>query len=156
LTDLSSKNVFYVDGVGDVSYQGTLTHLTITRHGRSLRTFAATDVTPSVETTGSGTLVNGIATIAFDPAFADTIDDAHYHVMLTPDGDTRGLFVARKDPAGFVVREVQGGRGSFAFDYHVYATDMSVNSTPALRAPHAPVVHISPAGPPKAPIKAAL
>jgi hypothetical protein len=67
-------------------------------------------------------LINGVAMVALDAAFAQTIDPrVPYHVMLTPDGDTRGLFVASKGPNGFVVREVQGGRGSLTFDYHIYA-----------------------------------
>ena len=45
-----------------------------------------------------------------------------YHVALTPDGDTLGLYVAGKTGSAFVVREVQDGRDSLAFDYHVYGT----------------------------------
>ncbi len=140
-TDSSGNNLFYVDGGGNVSYHGSLSHFAITRHGRLVRAYAPSNPAPSIETTGSATLVNGSAAIAFDPGFADTIDGTRYQVMLTPDGDTRGLYVARKEPNGFVVREVQGGRGSFAFDYHVYAADVSVQPALVQRAPHAPVVH---------------
>src|SRR5262249_41115941 len=91
-----------------------------------------------------------IATVSLNPTFARAID-AHqaYQVMLTPDGDTRGLFVASKSPNGFVVREVQGGRGTLDFDYHIYAvafgqagqhmTEMT-RSQAAQVMPHAPAV----------------
>jgi hypothetical protein len=69
--------------------------------------------------------------------------------MLTPDGDTRGLYVARKSATSFVVREVQGGQGTLAFDYHIYAaglgqagermTEMSPSQA-AMRMPHAPYI----------------
>jgi hypothetical protein len=42
--------------------------------------------------------------------------------MLTPDGDTRACSSQAKALRVFVVREVQGGRGNLAFDYHIYAT----------------------------------
>ncbi|HTU81261.1 MAG TPA: hypothetical protein VMF61_03975 [Candidatus Acidoferrales bacterium] len=150
-TDQSGNNLFYVDGSGNVAYHGELSHFAVTPRGRSIRTFTTTNESPTIETTGSGMLVNGVAAIAFDPAFADSIGGARYHVLLTPDGDTRGLFVARKDSGGFVVREVQGGRGSFAFDYHVYATDASVAAATAPRTPRAPLTHAGRPKPPEVP-----
>ena len=84
--------------------------------------FTAKTTTPTVEDNGTGHLVGGIATISLEPAFEHSIDTRQtYQVMLTPDGDTKGLFVANKTANGFVVREVQGGRGSLDFDYHIYA-----------------------------------
>lgn len=118
-----ANNLFYVDGSGNVSYHGGLFHFASTRSGKTAITYGATTAAPSVEDTGSGQMINGVALVSLDPAFAQTIDPRTiYHVMLTPDGDTRGLYVASKGPTGFVVREVQGGRGSLTFDYHIYAT----------------------------------
>jgi hypothetical protein len=45
-----------------------------------------------------------------------------YHVFITPDGDTRGLYVATKTAEGFIVRETQGGRGTLSFDYRIVAS----------------------------------
>ncbi len=153
-TDNSGNNLFWVDGSGNVNYHGGLFHFAATRTGKTAVTYGATTAVPSVEDTGSGQLVNGVAMVSLDPAFAQTIDPrAIYHVMLTPDGDTRGLYVASKGPSGFVVREVQGGRGSLAFDYHIYATAlghagerMTVMSDAQTRAmaPKAPLVSARP------------
>jgi hypothetical protein len=123
LTDLIGNNLFYVDGAGNVFAHGTYHNFTITRTGKMASAYGSQATSPTIEDTGSAQLVNGLAYVALDPAFAQTIDPrVAYHVLLTPDGDTRGLFVASKGPNGFVVREVQGGRSSLTFDYHLYAS----------------------------------
>lgn len=122
LTDQDGNNLFWVDGAGDVFYRGSLNSFARTRFGDLANAYEAKSASPMVEDTGSAQLVNGAVVVNLDPAFAQTIDVHHaYRVMLTPDGDTRGLFVASKSPTSFVVREVQGGHGSLNFDYHIYA-----------------------------------
>lgn len=60
--------------------------------------------------------------VRFDSALANVIDIRQgYQVFLTYDGETRGLFVARKYEGGFIVREVEHGRSSIEFDYRVVA-----------------------------------
>lgn len=121
-TGPSGNNLFYVDGAGNVFAHGTYGNFAVTRNGKVAITYGATTASPIVEDTGSAQLINGMAVVNLDSAFAQTIDPrTPYHVLLTPDGDTRGLFVANKGPSAFVVREVQGGHGSFTFDYHIYA-----------------------------------
>ena len=51
-----------------------------------------------------------------------------YFVTLTPEGDCRGLYVAQRDAARFVVRELQGGRSSIAFTYRIVAKPLGNNS----------------------------
>jgi len=123
LTDTGANDLFYVDGSGNVFYHGSLNSFAVTRTGSVATAYSAKTTSPAVEDTGSGQLINGVGVVALDSAFAQTIDPrTPYQVMLTPDGDTRGLFVASKGLNGFVVREVQGGRSSLMFDYHIYAT----------------------------------
>ena len=106
---------------------------------------------------GKGKLTYGPFLVLYlqpQPEFGGT-----YQVMLTPDGDTRGLYVASKTATAFVVREVEGGRGSFDFDYHIYATTlgharerMALVSGAAPAGPRAPMVRsdaIKPALPAK-------
>ena len=121
-TDQNGNDLFYVDGAGNLFIHGTYNTFIATRGGFVAAAYGSKSTSPTVEDTGSAQLVNGAATVPLDSAFAQTIDPrTPYHVMLTPDGDTRGLFVASKGPNGFVVREVQGGHNSLAFDYHIYA-----------------------------------
>lgn len=46
---------------------------------------------------------------------------ADYHVFPVPDGDCRGLYVAEKTTAGFVVRELGGGTSNVPFEYRIIA-----------------------------------
>jgi hypothetical protein len=67
-------------------------------------------------------LHHGTATIVIDPAFAETVSDsAGYHVFLTPNGDSKGLYVIAKTAAGFEVRESGGGTSTLVFDYRIVA-----------------------------------
>lgn len=124
LTDAAGNDLFFVNGNGDVFYHGTLNNFARTSRGSVALAYSSKTTSPTVEDTGSGQLAEGVAYIRLDPAFAQTIDQrTAYRVVVTPDGDTRGLFVAAKNPNGFVVREVQGGHASISFDYHIYASE---------------------------------
>ncbi|HXW75833.1 MAG TPA: hypothetical protein VEJ20_00320, partial [Candidatus Eremiobacteraceae bacterium] len=71
---------------------------------------------------GEAQLVDGAATVALDPAFAKSISDRQpYLVFVTPDGPSRGLYVAQKSLEGFTVRENPGGTSTIAFDYRIVA-----------------------------------
>jgi hypothetical protein len=140
-TDASGNDLFYVDGKGNVFYHGTIGTFAAARNGLAATAYGTNAASPSVEDTGSARLRNGSATVPLDPVFAQTIDPQRpYHVLLTPDGDTRGLFVASKGRGAFVVREVQGGHGSFDFDYHIYATPLGRANVRMTFAPHAALV----------------
>lgn len=84
--------------------------------------FGARSTRATLEDTGTARLVGGEGTVRFDPALAGAIDPSRgYQVFLTPDGDTRGLYVSAKFEGGFVVRETERGRSSLYFDYRVVA-----------------------------------
>jgi hypothetical protein len=71
---------------------------------------------------GSGQLSNGAVSITLEPTFRQTVNtDTDYHVFLTPNGDSRGLYIAQKTPTTFEVREQGGGTSSVAFDYRIVA-----------------------------------
>jgi hypothetical protein len=115
--------VFTVDDSGNVTLRGNLLKLLPVAGGASASGYAPSATRPSVEDTGTVRLVNGQAIVRLDPTFARTIDASRpYQVFLTPGADTRGLYVSNKGASSFVVREMQGGHGTFEFDYHIYAT----------------------------------
>jgi len=71
---------------------------------------------------GSAQLHNGVAEVALLPSFLDTVEiHSGYHVFLTPNGDSRGLYVAQKTADGFEVREHGGGKSNISFDYRLVA-----------------------------------
>ena len=76
----------------------------------------------TIEDTGTARLTGGVGAVHLEPDFASTLDTSKgYQVFLTPDGDTRGLYVAAKYQGGFIVREAEHGRSSVYFDYRVVA-----------------------------------
>ena len=120
--DPSHDVLFDVDGQGNVTYRGTLKPSARTRSGYSATAYGAKTTAPTIEDTGTGHLIDGTAMVPLDAVFATTIDaTSPYRVLITPDGDSRGLYVATKSPAGFVVRESQGGRSTMDFDYRIVA-----------------------------------
>lgn len=148
-TDSSGNNLFYVTGTGDVYYHGGIHTFAGTSSGAQALAYSPQSTRPAIEDTGTARLVDGRAAVTLDSTFARTIDTQRiYQVFLTPGGDTRGLYVANKSPSQFVVREVQGGRGSFSFDYHIYAvavgkaaermTLVQPNARPVTAASHRP------------------
>ncbi len=123
LSNGSGTTIFYVDSAGDVFYHGGLHTLARTASGANVTSFTAKMTSPTVEDTGTAQLVGGVAAVRLDQTFAASIDPTlSYRVFLTPNGDTRGLFVPTKSAAGFIVREAQGGHSTVSFDYRIVAT----------------------------------
>lgn len=122
INNSTGEYVFFVNGVGDLTYTGTLTNVVRATGGSRVASYSSRSAAPTIEDNGSAQLVGGFAAVRLDPTFAATIDPrVVYHVIITPDGDTRGLYVAAKTPSGFTVRESQGGRSTVSFDYRVVA-----------------------------------
>jgi|GEM_PF-868098 len=136
-TDDSQESVFRVtngDGMtmcfmqenGNLTCAGTIS-------GDTLRTTAEVDgdtrafygvQSPQawIEDFGTAQLRRGTVFVPLETLFAKAIDaGGAYHVFLTPLGDTQGLYVARKTPTGFEVREQGGGTSNIAFDYRIVA-----------------------------------
>ena len=70
---------------------------------------------------GKGTLVDGKASITLDPDFVAIVKDSDYHIFMTPNGDSKGLYVECQTPEGFQVSEQQGGTSNVGFSYRVVA-----------------------------------
>jgi hypothetical protein len=89
--------------------------------------FAPREAQPMAEDVGEAMLVAGRAEVKLERAFANAIDARRpYLVTLTPEGDSRGLFVAERNARGFIVREAQGGRSQLPFAYRISAKPFGV------------------------------
>jgi hypothetical protein len=149
LTNASGGNLFYVDGSGNVYYHGSLQ--SFVERAPGVRLYNPRSMTPAIEETGTAHLGFGRANVYFSANFARAIDARRgYQVFLTPDGDTRGLYVQGKYARGFIVHEVGGGRGSFDFDYRVYARGTEPEAAQA--EPNARSIVSTPAEPPAFPV----
>jgi hypothetical protein len=120
------KEVFSVDVNGNLQISGNLT-VTGTKSstarlkdGREVALYAVESPENWFEDFGSGEMNNGAAWVPLEASFAEATNAAvNYHVFLTANGDSSGLYVSRKTPAGFEVREHGGGASNVTFDYRI-------------------------------------
>jgi hypothetical protein len=90
--------------------------------GKHVTSYVPRESQPTEEDFGEAQLVNGSAYVALDSTFASVIQrHMNYLVFITPEGDSRGLYVTQKSSAGFGVRENLGGRSTLTFDYRIVA-----------------------------------
>lgn len=89
--------------------------------GTLRRVYCQESPEPWFEDFGAGQLAAGRAAVRLDPDFTAIVKSDEYGVFLTPEGDCKGLYVTAKTPAGFDVREQQGGTSSIPFRFRVVA-----------------------------------
>jgi len=137
---------FYTDSSGDGVFDGAVYAAGFeydVRNSQGTRVGASVALAPrtTIEDSGTARMTDGLGVVRFDPAFAHTLDlRSGYQVFLTPDGDTRGLYVAQKYEGGFVVRENEHGRSSVDFDYRILAHPIGTSEArlPALNLKRPP------------------
>ena len=97
---------------------------------RRVKTYAPREALPTTEDVGEAQLVDGRASVTLEHAFANVIDRAAgYVVLITPEGNNRGLYVAKRDATTFEVREAEGGRSTIAFAYRIVAHPYGVQAS---------------------------
>jgi hypothetical protein len=77
---------------------------------------------------GRAEVVQGHARVELDGDFAALIDADDYHVYLTAEGDSNGLYVSSRTPREFEVREQGNGASKLPFSYRVVARRKDVQS----------------------------
>jgi hypothetical protein len=83
-----------------------------------------------VEDVGRAQLRDGVARVEIDPDFAAVSglsDD--YHVFLTAEGPSNGLYVTNRTPSGFEVREQAEGNAEISFSYRIMTPRTDVRTT---------------------------
>jgi hypothetical protein len=134
-------------GNGDMTCTGQLKSLATTG-ARIVETYAMQSPENWMEDFGSGTLNSGITTVSIDAAFAETVSgNEGYHVFLTPQGDSKGLYVTNRTATSFEVHESGGGTSTISFDYRIVAkrrgfeTQRMVDVTDAMSVVKARNIH---------------
>jgi hypothetical protein len=102
---------------------------------------------------GGGSLSAGRAVVALDADFATTVQPDSYHVFLTAQGPSNGLYVSTKSATGFTVQEQGSGTSNVAFSYRVVGKRKDATGTRLERIAPLPTPPTSPA-PPTMPIPA--
>ncbi len=119
------NDVFTVSEAGNMWAAGPKSALVETTHHGQRLLYAVESPEIWFEDLGSGLLMDGEATVAFDPVFAETVNlEKDYHVFVTPlCQEPALLFVTAKSAAGFTVRGVtlNGKPSQCGFDYRVVA-----------------------------------
>jgi hypothetical protein len=93
-------------------------HLQKNREGnnRVLYTNVSTDVT--VQTSGTATLSDGMASISFDLVFADIVSSEEPVVVtVTPMGESNGVYLSNVTSTGFTVVENNAGKSNVTINY---------------------------------------
>lgn len=124
---LPSSNLFLLaDCAGNITIEGTVTTgsppliRTKTIDRGDVAAYSPREASQTIEDYGRAQLRAGVALVPLDRDFATAIDAAAtYLVLITPEGDSHGLYVAKKTADAFEVREAQGGRSSIAFSYRI-------------------------------------
>jgi len=121
---------FYTDNFGDTTAIGTKSAAVPLTDGKMVKVFSMESPEVWFEDFGAGKVNGGVATIALDQRFLQTVDmKSGYHVFLTPKGDCKGLYVANESAKGFEVREMGGGSSVVDFDYRIVAHRAGYNKT---------------------------
>jgi len=112
-----------IDGAANFSCTGTKSAVVPLKDGaRKVALYAVEAPENWFEDFGSGQLSNGVARILLEPTYAQTVNTGmEYHVFLTPNGESEGLYVTNKAAQGFEVHESHGGHSNIAFDYRIVA-----------------------------------
>ena len=120
-------NVFYPDSGGlrvvgqIVKSEGEYSELLPHPDGSQRLLYAPLSPESWYEDYGRAQLVEGRVEVELDTDFVTVlgIEDGEYHVFLTPEGDTQGLYVESRSAKSFIVREQQAGTSNTTFSYRV-------------------------------------
>jgi hypothetical protein len=109
-----------IDTSGDLSCTGTGGAVVSLPDNRWVSLYSVESPGNWFEDFGSGTLANGAAVVNLEPTFAQTVNTkTEYHVFITPNGESEGLYVVNKTAGGFEVHEQHGGHSNIGFDYRI-------------------------------------
>jgi hypothetical protein len=118
-----------VFGFGNIGASGVIAGGQVVKDDRVVSLYAMQSPENWFEDFGSGKLKDGVAAIELDATFVQTVNTGiEYHVFLTPNGDSKGLYVGQKTGTSFEVREQGGGTSNVAFDYRIVAKRRGLES----------------------------
>ena len=78
---------------------------------------------------GRARLIRGKASVRLDRTFAQVVRTGDYHVFLSPEGLSHGLYVSRQTRGGFEVREQHKGTSTVRFSYRIVARRKDIDVT---------------------------
>jgi hypothetical protein len=123
--------IFTLDSYGNINLDGTIYTNGSCQNGcakSKVRSYTPHESEPTMEDVGEAKLLAGSANVALDSAFRNVVNsDARYTVQITPEGASKGLYVAQRTSRGFVVQENPPGHSSLPFSYRIIAKPFGEN-----------------------------
>ena len=117
----ANTTVFSVNESGDMTATGTKSAAVEAGAYGWRKLYAVESPENWFEDFGTARLAGGIALVALDPIFAETVNlELPYHLFLTPLGECF-LYVSEKTPGSFTVRAPGSGSCDISFDYRIVA-----------------------------------
>jgi hypothetical protein len=111
-----------MDGHANFACSGIISNVIAVQDQHKVASYSVQSSENWMEDYGSGQLSSGHASITLDPAYVETVNTGvEYHVFLTPNGDSKGLYISSKGPGSFEVMESNGGKSNISFDYRIVA-----------------------------------
>jgi hypothetical protein len=77
---------------------------------------------------GRAEVIEGHARVELDEDFAAWVDMDDYHVFVTSEGESNGLYVSERTPRAFEVREQGEGTSTLAFSYRIVVKPKDVEA----------------------------
>lgn len=127
-------NVFCVDPQSGMFVQGSLSvkgaKAAMVRHrDGSHRLLYSLECPESwFEDFGRARLIRGRAAVRLDRTFAAFVRTGDYHVFLSPEGLSHGLYIHKRARGGFEVREQHAGKSTVPFSYRVVARRRDIDA----------------------------
>lgn len=112
----------YVDG--KTYTNEPITELVATANGNRIPAYTVSSLQPEIYARGKATLENGQRYISFDPVFVEMLSNDPDALVITvsPNGNSKGLYIASQDAKGFYVRENDNGSSVTAFSWIAIGT----------------------------------
>jgi hypothetical protein len=127
ITDSSSKSVWGGAFIGGLMVWGPKSAAVPHPDGSHRALYCVESPESWFEDFGRAKLVRGRARVKLDRNFAAVVRTNNYHVFLSPEDETKGLYVSTRNRAGFEVREQGAGTGSARFSYRIVARRRDIN-----------------------------
>ncbi len=124
---LNSGELFAGYNVGNVYTSGKNIEM-VNTGTESTPAYAVTSTEAVIYKKGKAQLVNGSATVTFDPQYAKLLGEAPV-VTVTPMGQCNGVYIASIDKNGFTIKELGNGNATVEFSWIAVGDRVDARST---------------------------
>ncbi|MEI7597652.1 MAG: hypothetical protein WCK02_18035 [Bacteroidota bacterium] len=116
---------------GNSYFKGNTVILNESKYGKIIPTYATSSTSNDVYAKGTGVLVNGRVTIAFDENYSSLVSsETPIVITVTPMGESKGVYVTNITNRSFTVVENMSGNSNVEFTWIAIATKANSKDIP--------------------------